>query len=368
MDKKNIIIDHCSVSWSVDECLSIYGMENSTVQWCLAAQALHNSTHGKGTHGYGGNWGGNHASYHHNMIAHCKSRVPRLGPRPTTQENEYVDIRNNVYYNWSGEGCYGGENQHVNIVNNYYKPGPATNSDITSKRTRYRIAKIGVRTTEYCHDKNGNWNAWQPSWHKWGIFYINGNEVEGYADVTVNNWEKGVYSQQDNDEKVDNLWTDNVKRNIRSETLVLETGDVTTHSAADAYAKVLEYVGACNYRDAIDDLILEDVKNGQASCTASGNSAGLGYINTPRDILSALPELNGDPYLVLNMDTSIDMRDTDGDGMPDDFEIEFGLDPKDANDGNEQTLDPGKNYTNLEMYLHYLVRDIVKKQMEGGMR
>lgn len=119
MDKKNIIIDHCSTSWSVDECLSVYGMENSTVQWCLAGLALHNSTHGKGSHGYGGNWGGNHASYHHNMIAHCKSRVPRLGPRHTTQENEYVDIRNNVFYNWSGEGCYGGENQNINIVNNF---------------------------------------------------------------------------------------------------------------------------------------------------------------------------------------------------------------------------------------------------------
>ena len=119
MDKKNIIIDHCSVSWSVDECLSVYGMENSTVQWCIAAQALRVSVHGKGTHCYGGNWGGNKASYHHNLIAHCESRVPRLGPRASTQLNEYVDIRNNVFYNWAGEGCYGAENQNINIVDNY---------------------------------------------------------------------------------------------------------------------------------------------------------------------------------------------------------------------------------------------------------
>lgn len=368
MDKKNIIVDHCSTSWSVDECLSVYGMENSTVQWCLAGLALHNSTHGKGSHGYGGNWGGNHASYHHNMIAHCKSRVPRLGPRYTTQENEYVDIRNNVFYNWSGEGCYGGENQHVNIVNNFYKPGPATNSGATSKRTRYRIAKIGVRTTEYCQNSDGSWNTWKPSWHKWGTFYIDGNKVDGNAEVTADNWTKGVYEQQDNNEKVDNLWTDEVKTNIKSGALVVEPEGVTTHSADDAYAKVLEYVGACNYRDAIDHLILGDVKNGKASCSASSNSAGIGYINTPKDILTALPDLNGNPYPVLKTDTSIDVTDTDGDGMPDDFEIEFGLNPADADDGNTKTLDPDGNYTNLEMYLHYLIKDIVKKQIEGGVK
>lgn len=368
MDKKNIIVDHCSASWSVDECLSVYGMENSTVQWCLAGQALHNSTHGKGSHGYGGNWGGNHASYHHNMIAHCKSRVPRLGPRYTTQENEYVDIRNNVFYNWSGEGCYGGENQHVNIVNNFYKPGPATKSSGTSNRTRYRIAKIGVRTTSYCQNSDGSWNAWEPSWHKWGTFYIDGNKVDGNAEVTTDNWTKGVYEQQDNNEKVDNLWTDNVKSAIKAAAPVLAANGVTTHSADGAYEKVLEYVGACNYRDAIDKLILKDAKEGLASCSASTNSAGIGYINTPADVLAALPELNGNPYPDLKTDTSIDVKDTDGDGMPDDFERNFGLNPEDASDGNAKTLDPGMNYTNLEMYLHYLVRDIVKRQVEEGVK
>ena len=104
-DKKDIMIDHCSVSWSVDECLSVYGMENSTVQWCIASEALRKATHVKGAHGYGGNWGGHKASYHHNLIAHCESRVPRLGPRPSTLAlGECVDIRNNVFYNWAGNG------------------------------------------------------------------------------------------------------------------------------------------------------------------------------------------------------------------------------------------------------------------------
>ncbi len=124
LDQRDIIIDHCSVSWSIDECLSFSGTHNTTVQWCIVSQSLVNSGHSKGNHGYGGNWGGEYGSYHHNLLAHHTSRAPRLGPRPTTQLNEVMDMRNNVMFNYSGESCYGGEGMNVNIVNNYYKPGP----------------------------------------------------------------------------------------------------------------------------------------------------------------------------------------------------------------------------------------------------
>ena len=162
MDDNNIIVDHCSVSWSIDECLSVYGGRNLTVQWCISSQSLVNSGHSKGAHGYGGNWGGAGSSFHHNLIAHHTSRTPRLGPRQGTQTDERMDMRNNVIYNWGGNGCYGGEGMKVNIVNNYYKPGPATMNRSTT--IQQRIAAIGIRTSSYTsHDENPN--GWDVMWH-----------------------------------------------------------------------------------------------------------------------------------------------------------------------------------------------------------
>ena len=347
------MVDHCSVSWRVDECLSVYGMENSTVQWCIGSEALRKATHVKGAHGYGGNWGGHKASYHHNLIAHCESRVPRLGPRPSTLAlGECVDIRNNVFYNWAGNGCYGGEDQHVNIVNNYYKPGPATKQ--ASKQVQYRIAKVGVYPQAYVYvDGEPKKNlAFQPYLQKWGTFYIDGNKIEGNNKVTADNWTDGVYAQLKNDEKVDFLWTEDAKESIRLKE-PLDFGVITTYSADKAYEQVMNYAGCCNYRDEVDKRIISDTRKGTATFTGEGNKPG--FINSPKDTGdSPWPELS-----ITGLSAPVD---SDGDGIPDEWEIKNGLDPNNPVDGNTKTKDPNGQYTNLEVYLNSLVQHIVDAQ------
>ncbi len=409
MDGERIMIDHCSVSWSIDECLSVYGSKNITIQWCMATQSLVNSGHSKGSHGYGGNWGGAGASYHHNLLAHHGSRVPRLGPRPSTQLDERMDLRNNVMYNYAGEGCYGGEAMTVNIVNNYYKPGPATSSLSASKQKR--MAKPGIRTFSYCigsdqlkataqnynkvkgtnlstckltvdssdkgyltFDGDANkyeidiekltinvdgkdvavsTNSWGPTLHKWGSYYIEGNVNSKYADVSADNWTIGLFKQVDTGSKVD--YHNATEDNLRAFS-PMEFAAVTTHSAEDAYDRVLQYAGASLSRDEYDEMMVADTRDGAASCVVSG--IGKGLINSQDDIKYAYGT-TGFPAL-----NSLEAKvDTDGDGIPDEWETANGLNPNDAKDGAAKAEN---GYTNLENYLNSLVAHIVEGGNAGG--
>lgn len=403
MDGQRIMIDHCSVSWSIDECLSVYGSKNITVQWCIVSQSLVNSGHSKGKHGYGGNWGGSGASYHHNLLAHHGSRAPRLGPRPSTQTDERMDLRNNVMYNWGGEGCYGGEGMNVNIVNNYYKPGPATPSGGKGKR----MAKPGIRTVDYCLNKDNTatninkelgtslkkgdisgssdgkdnfvqftyngaakkfpinmeantieidgkvikvvWNDWKKMLQTWGTFHINGNVNTKYDDATNDNWTVGLFNQVDKGTKVD--YHNMTAEDSRAFTPIPFVY-TTTHSAEDAYEKVLEYAGASLNRDAHDETIAHDAREGVVT------SGGTGLIDNQDEAMyidgtSGWPVLNSTEAPV----------DTDGDGMPDEWETANGLDPNDPADGKILGED---GYSNLENYLNSLVAHITEAQNEGG--
>lgn len=403
LDQSNIIVDHCSVSWSIDECLSFSGTKNTTVQWCIVSQSLANAGHSKGAHGYGGNWGGSGASYHHNLMAHHASRTPRLGPRPTTQLDERMDMRNNVIYNFGGNGCYGGEGMNVNIVNNYYKPGAATKSNAY----QYRIAGLGVRTLTYCFnesatvsnynkafgknvtaasvsvvggnntitidgnrytidlatntfDVNGTkvtiaWNAYGPALHKLGTYYVDGNSNSKYP--TFDNWEMGIYAQLNNSDN-DNFFTDQAKQDMRLDTPI-EYVYTTTHSPADAYARVLAYAGASLSRDALDKIIVQDTKDGTCYFGTNGiiDTQDEVYYGTSNDLATGSdgrwPTLASRPA----------EKDTDGDGIPDSWETANGLDPNDANDGKALASD---GFTNLEHYMNSLVEDIMTAENEGG--
>ena len=348
-DQQDLMIDHCSVSWSIDECLSVLGNKNTTVQWCLVAQSLVNSGHSKGAHGYGGNWGGSGASFHHNLIAHHGSRTPRLGPRPTTQLDERMDMRNNVIYNFGGNGCYGGEGMNVNIVNNYYKPGPGSPTD----KKGYRIAGIGIRTNKYVN----TYPAYAPALHLWGKYYVTGNYNSKYPLLNQDNWTYGIINQIDAS-GCDGTFTQETKDSIK----LAEPIDyilTTTHSAADAYDRVLDFAGASLHRDSFDELMVSDTRNGKATYTGSGLSKG--FVNSQDDNKPADADASWSAWPTLASKEA--PKDTDGDGMPDEWELANALDPTNPNDGKTIGAD---GYSNLENYLNSLVADITTAQNMGG--
>lgn len=328
---KNIMIDHCSISWSSDETATFYQNENTTLQWCIISESLTNSVHEKGSHGYGGIWGGRKASFHHNLFAHHQSRTPRFGERANEAFalTDLVDMRNNVIYNWGANGCYGGEAMNVNMVNNYYKPGPATPN---SKKER--IISI---------DKNLNPEA--EVYDIWGKYYIVGNKVEGSQRATDDNWTYGVKNQFHS--KYGDI-TDAVLNTIKISQPHDIFDNVTTHSADEAYQKVLASCGASYKLDAVDKRILEEVANRTFTFTGSNGSKN-GIIDSQEDV-------GGFP--VLNQTES--PLDSSEDGMPDEWKKLKGLDiSKDLSTVRQLST----AYDNVEVYLNELVKEIVEKQI-----
>ncbi|MCA9212476.1 MAG: hypothetical protein KDB27_05395 [Planctomycetales bacterium] len=300
-DSENIIVDHCSVSWSSDEAVNTWhGTKNITVQWCLISEPLHESVN-YGPHGYGASLGGHRASYHHNLFAHCAGRNPSIAGGDH-DHTELMDYRNNVVYNWLHRSC-DGKPKSINVVNNYYKPGPATRPHV-----RRRVARIDDNMAKY-----GNF---EPRW------YIEGNVVEGEPALTDDNWNGGVDFQGN---------TNEAKNRQRT---VFPFAPVTTHKAPDAYKLVLTDVGANRpARDTIDTRVLQEVKNGTASRGDNG-------------IVDHQAESGDWPSLR----SKAAPADNDGDGMPDAWEANHGLDSQDATDRNGHDIDAG--YSNLESCLN----------------
>ena len=303
--KKNIIIDHVSASWSSDEVLTIYHCENVTIQWTMATEAC------SGSHKFGGIWGSNHSTYHHNLFAHNYARNPRIASGAG-----YNDVRNNVIYNWRNESVYGGETHQpgksqfsfcsTNVVANYFKPGPGTQS---------------MHKTRICSPWSRNGAA------DYGDWYIADNYLVGSPEVTADNW-KGVFPQYTDHIAVDLAAVPGLKLDAPSQCV-----PINQQTAENAYQAVLAHAG-CSLpkRDVIDTRIIAEVRSGTAT---KGDN---GFVNNPK-IAGGWPELKSLPA----------PADSDHDGMPDEWETQKGLNPNDASDGNRVAAD---GYTMLEQYLN----------------
>lgn len=318
--RKQILIDHCSCSWSTDECVSCYGNTDFTLQYCFISESLRTSIHDKGQHGYGGIWGGSNASFHHNLLAHHDSRNPRFDHSFVNNKCfGPLDYVNNVVYNWGGNSSYGGEGvsqpRQINMVGNYYKSGPATSS---SKKERLLDPTISC---SYCN-KMGTLIP--------GKFFLEGNYMHGSDKVTSDNWQGSTV--QTNDVKAATRWTNG---------LTALTSEQTAH---EAFETVLSKAGCSLHRDAIDERIANEVRQG--TYTYKGSIGGTkGIIDTPSDVGGYPDYKTGEPLL-----------DSNHNGMPDEWERKNGLNPNDLWDGSKYTL--SKEYTNVEVYLNSIVEHL----------
>ncbi len=308
----DVIVDHCSFSWANEECAAMYDTKNTTVQWCIVSEGLYEAGHAKGHRSYGGVWGGQYASFHHNLIAHQNSRAIRFNGARAHDTIALIDYRNNVIYNWgNANAAYGGEVNisggvsQVNIINNYYKPGPATSA--TLKFARASFQKDKAKGT-------GEW-------------FLDGNFMDGDKALTKKNFRGLDLSEQG--------YPKNAEANAAFPIAV----PLPEQSAAEAYAAVLKYAGAIiPKRDAVDERVIRETRTGTAS--GKGVFGKPGIIDDPM-VVGGWPEYK-----------STDApADTDSDGMPDEWEKKNSLDPNDAADRNK----PDKGgYTMLEKYLHEL--------------
>lgn len=393
-NKTGIIFDHCSFSWSIDEVASFYDNNNFTMQWCTVAESLTNPGHSKGAHGYGGIWGGKLASFHHNFLGHLMNRGPRFnGARygwtgytsnqdyatykwknPVQAEN--VDFRNSVIYNAQGT-CYGGPGGgQINIVNNYYKAGPnqglkettlnGLKVDVSTGKERGSQDRITLVTLSTSSNSDKNHPEFFDMTSR---YFINGNTTETTkGSVTKNkdwkgiSYDKGIPSLNGEYYSPDakNFYGDNVAHvTISGKSCVkikmdapAPTGDVTTHSADEAFSKVLAYSGASLYRDEIDARYMEEAKTGTAKYKGS--------ITQSPGIIDKVADVNGYTEANFGKGSRPADFDTDNDGIPDAWETANGLNPNDASDALTYSLDEKGYYTNLEVYANSLVEDIMK--------
>jgi hypothetical protein len=333
----NIILDHVSGSWGLDEVMSFYRhvydrtgahdklpTVNITLQNCMFAEGLDTYNHA-----FGSTIGGHNSTFMRNLWANNIARNPSVG-----MDGDF-NFANNVIFNWWNRSADGGDNKSLfNFINNYYKPGPITP---INEPIGHRILK-----PESGRDKSNK--------GLYGRVYADGNIMEGNERVTKNNWDGGIQIETMPDA---GRYTDSVKSNVP-----FPMAKITLLTAQEAHDYVLENVGAfLPKRDAVDTRIIREVKTGKIEYVpGTDNQIGSKWVKhrladdsykqgiiTDISQVGGYPEYKGTPY-----------KDSDNDGIPDEYEIKHGLNPKNAADASAMAKD-GSGYTNIEVYLNSLV-------------
>jgi hypothetical protein len=341
----NWIIDHCTFGWSGEENTTIYDNTLTTMQWCILHEGLYACGHSKGARSYGCQWGGQSATYHHNLLAHNYNRSPRFNGARSNDLNVTIDYVNNVNYNWGkANSCYGGDMvegwaHKCNMVNNYYKPGPARPGTSSSYL---------VQASFNSSQSTGQIAQW----------YLSGNYIEGTANAAINT---------DNTTGLDA--SAYVAKGISKSSLISATAfsvndPVTTETALGAYNSVLAKAGAFP-RDTTDRRIIYEVKTGTATGMGTSeqylNSDGITYstnsfYNVAKGIIDNPVLAFGETIAYPTYATYNAITDNDQDGMDDNWEATNSLNPNDPSDGN---LYVESGYTVLEVYLNSLVGETI---------
>jgi hypothetical protein len=314
----NIIIDHVSASWGLDENISMYRhmyrpkngdkelklpTVNITIQWCISSEALDTYNHSLGS-----TIGGHNSMFHHNLWACNAGRNPSIG-----MDGDFNFV-NNVIYNWRHRTVDGGDQKsQYCLINNYYKPGPTTpNSAIA-----YRVLR-----------PDGRRGPDKTSPREWGKAHVAGNVVAGNDTVSKDNWAGGVQIDGDDDPKI-------ILPRVRMDK-PFPMAQVPIQSAAEAFDAVLKNVGATRpKRDEVDRRIIDLVRKGTA-----GNETRQGIITDVKQV-GGYPSYRGEP-----------LKDTDSDGMPDEWESKHGMNPRDPSDATKDGN--GDGYTNIEKCINGL--------------
>lgn len=376
---RGVILDHCSMTWSMEECLTAYDTDSTTIQWCIIGEGLYNSKNSKGARAYATQWGGEHSTMHHTLITNSHSRAPRFnGVRNASSykgEHDYQvdsEFANNVVFNWSGSGNqYGGEYDkgkvevsawtksdpgynRVYIINNYYRPGPATQRNC--QNSRYWCAPSSPYGQWYL---SGNrfeiGGTYCPKTSVWSQTELDKLHADNYYGAQSGSSSRGI-----------NLTGSNFSTYSLSE-LPYALSGLQYESAEQAYQQVVNRAGASLPRyDEVDQRLIDEAA-GRVNPRFAGSSipGEPGIIDSPDDIQLSEHDTymaNGVtytnfPFLGLRSGDKY-MIDSDADGLPDPYEELMGLDKLNADDGAQRAEN---GYTHLENYLNAIADGTIQK-------